>query len=148
MLCIFIVSARAGVKKCCMNGFYNLAQNQCVSGQYEENEIPIHDGINPNQDVEGYNFPNCQGNLEIGIANNQLEIEPEFLLHESQMILIKDHSFHEDFCVDQTEFNNQTVSLYCQQALEIVCQEQLCIRRCCHLGQVCLDYIQSDIGYY
>ena len=137
---IFYCQNAKASKKCCENGHYSLKENKCVQGQFEGIEIPLFypdlDGNIQNTIVSGYYFPDCPDGLETRIALNHYETEPEFLLQDSQMIIREDLSFHEEFCIDRTEIANQTVSIYCQITEEIKCQNEQCIRKCCHLGEV------------
>ena len=87
--------------------------------------------------TKGYNFPQCLDDLELGMAENILDFHPEFVLQASQLMILEDRSSHLDFCIDETGDDHLTVALYCRKKLK--CEENFCIRRCCHMGEVCMQ---------
>ena len=92
--------------------------------------------------TKGYNFPQCLDDLELGMAENILDFHPEFVLQASQLVSLEDKSSHLDFCIDETGDDHLTVALYCRKKLK--CEENFCIRRCCHMGEV---YINGSCTY-
>ena len=97
------------------------------------------DGNNQNVSTKGYNFPQCLENSELVIAENILDFHPEFGLQSSQLIILEDRSSHLDFCIDESGDNDLTVALYCRKKLDLKCEENVCVRRCCHMGEVCMQ---------
>ena len=139
---IILLNNAEGTKKCCENGFYNANQRKCEQGPINKNVVQLHypgaDGSNQNVSTKGYNFPRCLDSSELSMVENLLDFHPEFYLQASQLIILEDKSSHLDFCVDETGDDDLTVALYCREKLDSKCEENACIRRCCHLGEVCI----------
>ena len=89
--------------------------------------------------IKGYNFPQCLDDSVLVMAENILDFHPEFVLQASQLIIVEDRSSHLDFCIDKSGDDDLTVALYCRKKLDLKCEENDCIRRCCHMGEVCMQ---------
>ena len=89
--------------------------------------------------IKGYNFPQCLDDSVLVMAENILDFHPEFVLQASQLIIVEDRSSHLNFCIDGTGDADLTVALYCRKKLDLKCEENNCIRRCCNKGEVCMQ---------
>ena len=149
---IILSNNAEGTKKCCKNGFYNTNQRKCEQIPNDINVVQVHydrdgDGNNQNVSTTGYNFPRCLDNSELGMAENLLDFYPEFILQASQLIILESNSSHLDFCIDETGDDDLTVALYCREKLDLKCEKNACIRRCCHKGEVCI-YVRITLSNY
>ena len=128
------------VTKCC-RGHFDIASNEC-SNEIIGNDSTIDpfDGINKDLVISNYALIECLHPLEIKHATNSFEHQG-FILHGGKLLAIEDGSIHEKFCLDQPN-KKETNVLYCGLSLATICQDSICVRKCCPKNHV--SYYKLD----
>ena len=139
ILTFLFLSEVNSLKKCCKEGNFDIELQSCI-GETNNNSVDIFDGLNSDVTTEDFGLPEClEGNMKIFLLN-QNNSYPEFMFQDGEIVVLSDHTFHDNFCIDNTNLLTQSVAIICQRNLKDICRYQPCLRKCCQVGQVsCID---------